>query len=135
MTSEKDIATLSEPEVRAELEELASKLSAANQAYHTDDAPDISDAEYDRLKRRNAALEAAFPSLKRADSPSEQVGAPIASGFSKITHVVPMLSLGNAFEDDDVSEVMLKSNWESDPVWACGMCGFFCCCGVCSGSA
>ena len=104
MQPEKDISQLSESQAGEELARLAKQLSAANTAYHTDDAPEISDAEYDQLKRRNAALEEAFPHLKRADSPSEQVGAPVASGFSKIDHVVPMLSLGNAFSDEDVQD-------------------------------
>ncbi|MFY0597253.1 MAG: NAD-dependent DNA ligase LigA [Cognatishimia sp.] len=103
MTQEKDISQLNTEEAKAELEQLAGLLATANTAYHTQDAPEISDAEYDRLKRRNAAIEAAFPDLKRADSPSEQVGAPVADGFGKITHAVAMLSLGNAFEDEDVT--------------------------------
>ncbi|WP_446720132.1 NAD-dependent DNA ligase LigA [Loktanella sp. S4079] len=81
---------------------MAEQLNAANIAYHRDDTPDISDAEYDRLRRRNTALEEAFPNLKRKDSPSEQVGAAVSDGFGKIQHVVRMLSLGNAFNDDDV---------------------------------
>ncbi|UZD91948.1 NAD-dependent DNA ligase LigA [Cognatishimia activa] len=103
MTEEKDISRLTDSEARAELAKLAEQLAAANQAYHTNDAPDISDAEYDRLKRRNAAIEAAFPDLKRADSPTDQVGAQVADGFGKVTHAVAMLSLGNAFEDEDVT--------------------------------
>ncbi|MDV4144100.1 NAD-dependent DNA ligase LigA [Shimia sp. FJ5] len=95
---------MSETEVRAELARLAELLGRANQAYHREDAPEISDAEYDALKLRNAALEAAFPALKRADSPSDQVGAAPSEGFGKITHAIPMLSLGNAFEDGDVTE-------------------------------
>ena len=89
---------------RLELERLAETLARANTAYHTEDAPDVSDADYDRLKRRNASIEARFPQLKRADSPSEMVGGPVADGFSKITHEVRMLSLGNAFDDEDVAE-------------------------------
>lgn len=89
---------------QAELAELAKVLSHANMAYHTQDAPDLSDAEYDRLKRRNAAIEARFPQLKRDDSPSDLVGGPVADGFSKITHEIRMLSLGNAFVGDDVTE-------------------------------
>lgn len=104
MQPEKDISQLSEAEAREELAQLAEVLAQANAAYHTHDAPEISDADYDRLKRRNAALEAAFPALKRSDSPSDKVGAPVASGFSKIDHVVPMLSLGNAFSDEDVAD-------------------------------
>lgn len=88
----------------AELAQLAKQLNDANHAYHTQDAPDIDDAEYDRLKRRNAAIEAKFPDLKRADSPSDLVGGPLAEGFSKITHEVRMLSLGNAFDTEDVAE-------------------------------
>nr|WP_243403741.1 NAD-dependent DNA ligase LigA [Shimia abyssi] len=95
---------MTEQQAVAELARLAKLLARANTAYHSEDSPDISDAEYDRLKRRNAAIEAAFPELKRADSPSEQVGATPSDGFGKITHSVPMLSLGNAFEGSDVSD-------------------------------
>ncbi|MCH2249502.1 MAG: NAD-dependent DNA ligase LigA [Cognatishimia sp.] len=104
MQLEKDISQLSEAEAREELAQLAEVLAQANAAYHTHDAPEVSDADYDQLKRRNTALEAAFPALKRSDSPSDKVGAPVASGFSKIDHVVPMLSLGNAFSDEDVTD-------------------------------
>jgi DNA ligase (NAD+) len=89
---------------RTELARLAIKLADANKAYHTNDAPSLDDADYDTLKRRNAVIEARFPTLKRDDSPSEQVGAAAADGFGKITHEVRMLSLGNAFNDDDVTE-------------------------------
>jgi DNA ligase (NAD+) len=89
---------------RTELARLAIKLADANTAYHTNDAPSLDDADYDTLKRRNAAIEARFTTLKRDDSPSEQVGAAAADGFGKITHEVRMLSLGNAFNDDDVIE-------------------------------
>ena len=99
-----DVETLSQTQAAAELRRLASLLAAADIAYHTHDAPEISDAEYDALKRRNAAIEARFPDLKLADSPSEKVGAPVSSGFGKVTHAVPMLSLGNAFTEDDVIE-------------------------------
>lgn len=104
MQPEKDISTLSASEAREELARLAKVLAQANTDYHTLDAPELSDAEYDRLKRRNAAIERAFPDLKRSDSPSEQVGAAVASGFSKVEHVVRMLSLGNAFTDEDVQD-------------------------------
>jgi len=95
---------LNEAEAKAELADLAQALAQANTAYHTKDAPDLSDADYDSLKRRNAAIEARFPKLKRTDSPSEQVGGPLAEGFGKITHEVRMLSLGNAFDNEDVQE-------------------------------
>ena len=104
MTAETDIDALTREAAKQELARLAERLHAANTAYHTDDAPEISDAEYDALKRRNAAIEARFPDLKRSDSPSDQVGAAPAEGFSKVTHAVAMLSLGNAFSDEDVTE-------------------------------
>jgi DNA ligase (NAD+) len=91
-------------EAKAELARLAEVLKQANADYHTDDAPKLSDSEYDKLKRWNTELETAFPSLKRKDSPSESVGAPVSTAFSKVEHVVRMLSLGNAFTDDDVTE-------------------------------
>ncbi|WP_112322655.1 NAD-dependent DNA ligase LigA [Oceanibium sediminis] len=100
----KDPEQLTREEAAAELATLAEKLNAANLAYHGADAPEITDAEYDALKLRNLAIEAAFPDLKRDDSPSEQVGAAPAQGFAKVTHSQRMLSLGNAFSDEDVSE-------------------------------
>lgn len=104
MTAEIDIESLTALDAEAELQRLAQVLSDANSAYHKDDAPVISDAEYDVLKRRNAAIEAKFPDLKHADSATDQVGAAPADGFSKITHDVAMLSLGNAFSDEDVAD-------------------------------
>ncbi|NOC90589.1 NAD-dependent DNA ligase LigA [Ruegeria atlantica] len=98
------ISELTEDEARAELARLAELLSKANTLYHTADAPDMSDADYDALKRRNAEIEARFPHLKRPDSPTDQVGAKPADGFSKVTHAVRMMSLGNAFDDDDVAD-------------------------------
>jgi DNA ligase (NAD+) len=89
---------------RAELDRLAATLQRADTAYHVDDAPDLSDADYDRLKRRNAEIEGRFPHLKRDDSPSDRVGAAPADKFAKVTHARAMLSLGNAFDDDDVAE-------------------------------
>ena len=103
-TSGKPVADLTEAEAREELAALAERLGAANRAYHTEDAPEISDADYDALKRRNAEIEARFPELKREDSPSEQVGAEPAEGFSKVRHRLRMMSLSNAFGDDDVRD-------------------------------
>jgi DNA ligase (NAD+) len=97
-----EIADLTREEATSELARLAALLERANKAYYVSDAPEISDAEYDALKRRNADIEARFPDLKREDSPTEQVGARPADGFAKVTHRVRMLSLGNAFEDADV---------------------------------
>ncbi|MDJ0630339.1 MAG: NAD-dependent DNA ligase LigA [Rhodobacter sp.] len=99
-----DVAVLTEDQARAELARLADAIARANTAYHTEDAPEISDAEYDALKRRNAEIEAAFPHLKRRDSPSDRVGAPVGETFAKVTHAVRMLSLANAFEDADVRD-------------------------------
>ena len=104
MSDSLSIADLTEVEARAELERLAALLTRANTLYHAEDAPEISDAEYDSLKRRNAEIEARFPHLKRADSPSEQVGARAADGFSKVTHAVRMMSLSNAFDAEDVAD-------------------------------
>ena len=97
-----DLEQLTEAEARAELALLAEAIAAANRAYHTLDAPELTDAEFDALKRRNLALEARFPALKRADSPSEQIGGGVADGFGKVAHAVRMLSLENAFEDGDI---------------------------------
>lgn len=99
-----EIAALDRAGAQAELARLAEFLAQANAAYHTQDAPDLSDADYDALKRRNAAIEARFPDLKRADSPSDQVGAQPADGFGKVVHAQRMLSLANAFEDADVQD-------------------------------
>lgn len=100
----KAVVDLTRDEARAELDRLARLLGEANLAYHTDDAPILSDADYDAAKRRNAEIESRFPDLKRADSPSDQVGAAPSDGFGKVRHVVRMLSLGNLFEDEEVAE-------------------------------
>jgi DNA ligase (NAD+) len=101
---DKPVGDLTAEEAGLELARLAHLLAAANTAYHTLDAPEMSDAAYDAMKRRNAAIEARFPALKRADSPSDQVGAAVADSFGKVTHAVPMLSLENAFDDADVTD-------------------------------
>ena len=102
--SERPVEELDKQEARAELARLAEILAQANEAYHTRDAPEISDAEYDALKRRNAEIESRFPDLKRPDSPSEQVGAAPAEGFAKLRHAQRMMSLSNAFEDEEIAE-------------------------------
>ena len=102
MSQEIEVDDLTEAQARDELQRLAMLLARANDAYHRQDAPEIADAEYDRLKQRNLAIEARFPGLKRDDSPSDKVGAKPAEGFAKVAHAVRMMSLGNAFEDDDV---------------------------------
>ena len=101
---ETEVAALDAATAERELKRLAEILQRANIAYHTDDAPDLSDAEFDRLRARNLEIEARFPHLKRADSPSAQVGAAPAAGFRKIRHQKRMLSLANAFSDEDVRE-------------------------------
>lgn len=98
------IENLTREAAAAELADLQARIEAANSAYHTLDAPDISDADYDALKRRLAAIEAKFPDLKSTDSPSDKVGGAVADGFGKISHEQRMMSLGNAFEDEDVTD-------------------------------
>jgi DNA ligase (NAD+) len=98
------VDSLTDAAARAELARLAQAIARADQAYHQADAPEISDAEYDALKRRNAAIEARFPALKRPDSPSDRVGAAPADGFGKIRHARRMLSLSNAFAPEDVAD-------------------------------
>ena len=104
MTAQISVQSLTHEQAARELARLAVLLAEANNAYYQKDAPDLSDAEFDGLKQRNTAIEARFPDLKRDDSPSEQVGAAPSDGFGKITHAVRMLSLGNAFSDEDVAE-------------------------------
>ena len=87
-----------------ELERLAREVARHDSLYYVDSAPELSDAEYDLLRRRNEAIEARFPDLKRANSPSERVGAPPSSSFAKVRHSRPMLSLGNALNDGDLAE-------------------------------
>ena len=99
-----DIDSMTDIEAAAELKQLAEQIAYHNARYHGDDDPEISDAAFDALVRRNDALEAAFPHLVRPDSPSAKVGAAPKSGFGKIRHRVPMLSLGNAFDAGDARE-------------------------------
>lgn len=87
-----------------ELARLAAILGQANHDYHSADTPALDDATFDTLKRRNAAIEVRFPELKRDDSPTELVGAKPSDGFQKVIHSKRMLSLGNAFTDEDVFE-------------------------------
>lgn len=88
----------------AELARLAAEIAYHNARYHTDDAPEISDADYDALVRRNAAIEAAFPQLVRADSPSLKVGAAPAGHLAKVAHAKAMMSLDNGFADEDITD-------------------------------
>jgi DNA ligase (NAD+) len=95
------VEALTEEEAQAELTALSAEIAHHDALYHGQDAPEISDAEYDALVRRNRAIEARFPELVRADSPSRRVGTEAVEGFSKLRHGVPMLSLDNAFDAED----------------------------------
>ncbi|WP_029618850.1 NAD-dependent DNA ligase LigA [Pseudorhizobium marinum] len=98
------VETLTQEQAAAELAFLASEIARHDELYHGHDAPEVSDAEYDALKRRNDAIETRFPELRRADSPSLRVGAAPLATFAPITHSRPMLSLDNAFSDEDVRD-------------------------------
>ncbi|MGF7157359.1 NAD-dependent DNA ligase LigA [Bartonella heixiaziensis] len=98
------IKKLTALEAERELEWLAKEIARHDVLYNNNDQPEISDAEYDALRRRNAEIEALFPELIRADSPSYKVGAPISEKFEKSVHAQAMLSLDNAFSGEDVSE-------------------------------
>lgn len=110
MTQETPVSidTMSVDQARLAHDQLADALRAHNAAYYQDDAPVVSDAEYDALFQRLVALEAAFPELKTEDSPTQKVGAAPAQGFAKVRHAIPMLSLGNAFDDADVAEFLTR---------------------------
>ncbi|MBT4966053.1 MAG: NAD-dependent DNA ligase LigA, partial [Alphaproteobacteria bacterium] len=95
-------------DANTELARLAVEIAEHDQRYYRDDAPQISDGDYDALRQRNQALENLFPKLKRKDSPSDRVGATPATGFGKVKHRRPMLSLDNAFNDDDVYEFVVR---------------------------
>lgn len=102
--SDKPVDDLSRQEASAELERLAAEIAHHDLAYHQNDAPEISDGDYDALRLRNEAIETRFPDLVREDSPSKSVGAAPAGAFGKVPHKVAMLSLSNGFSDEDVVE-------------------------------
>ena len=108
MQQPKPVGELSEAEASAELERLAEEIARADALYFGEDAPELSDADYDALRQRNREIEDAFPALKRPDSPSDQVGSAPTSGFEKAEHAAPMLSLDNAFSDEDVHEFLAR---------------------------
>ncbi|WP_436637869.1 NAD-dependent DNA ligase LigA [Microbaculum sp. FT89] len=97
------VSDLTAEDAAAELERLAKEIGEHDRRYYQDDQPSISDAAYDALRQRNAAIEAAFPTLVRPDSPSLRVGAAPSEKFAKVRHKVPMLSLDNAFDEEDVA--------------------------------
>ncbi|MDE2183635.1 MAG: NAD-dependent DNA ligase LigA [Alphaproteobacteria bacterium] len=102
--SAKPVDKLTAAEAEKELERLASEIAEHDRRYHGEDAPIITDAEYDALRRRNEAIEARFPKLIRPDSPTHRVGAKPSEKFAKVIHAKPMLSLDNAFADEDVAD-------------------------------
>ena len=99
---------LTSEQASEELMALAQEMSEHDVAYYQNDDPNVSDADYDALRLRNEAIEGRFPALKRADSPSDTVGVVPESGFGKIQHSVPMLSLGNAFDLQDLEGFRLR---------------------------
>ena len=101
-TSAKPIDDLTPEEAAEELERLAGEIAEHDRRYHQEDKPVISDAAYDELRKRNAAIELRFPDLVRPDSPTGSVGAPPVEGFAKVRHAVPMLSLAKAYTNEDV---------------------------------
>lgn len=103
-----DPATLSEAQAANRLMRLAREVAKHNRLYHDQDAPEISDADYDALIRENNELEAAFPYLIRADSPNAQVGAAATSALKKVSHAVRMMSLDNGFSDEDIGEFLAR---------------------------
>ncbi|MDP4032593.1 MAG: NAD-dependent DNA ligase LigA [Pseudorhodobacter sp.] len=104
MQDGKAIDLLTRAEAQAEWRRLARTVEQADISYHRDDAPQISDADYDAMKRRLSAIEARFPDLAIADSPTQKVGSALAEGFAKVRHAVRMFSLENAFSDTDVED-------------------------------
>jgi DNA ligase (NAD+) len=104
----KPVDKLSASEAAQELERLAREIAEHDRAYYREDAPKISDADYDALRRRNSEIEARFPALIRPDSPSHRVGAKPSEKFAKVTHRVAMLSLDNAFADEDVIDFVAR---------------------------
>ena len=103
-----DPAKLTEAQAKAELKRLATEIAAHDKRYYQQDAPTVTDAEYDALRQRNAAIEARFPDLVRADSPSKRVGAAPTGKFKKVRHALPMLSLDNAFAEQDVVDFVVR---------------------------
>ncbi len=108
MDHDQAIDLLTPEAAAAELMALASEIARHDRLYHQKDMPEITDADYDRLRRRNQEIEAAFPALMRADSPSHRVGSAPLDKFDKVTHRAPMLSLDNAMSDDDVVEFLKR---------------------------
>ena len=107
--AETAVEDLTQEQAAEELARLAAEIAGHDRRYHQEDAPTISDADYDALRRRNAAIEERFPDLIREDSPTGSVGAPPAEGFAKVRHAVPMLSLAKAYTDEDVVDFLERA--------------------------
>src|ERR687898_273551 len=99
-----DIAKLTKAQAKVEHVRLSLEIEAHNKRYYQDDAPSVSDAEYDALRQRYNAIEKRFPEFVTPDSPSQKVGAAPSGRFRKVRHAMPMLSLDNAFADEEVTE-------------------------------
>ena len=103
-----DVDTLTKAQAKVELKRLALEIESHDKHYYQDDAPKISDAEYDALRQRINAIEARFPELVTSDSPSQKIGAQPSGRFAKVRHAVPMLSLDNAFAEEDVVDFVAR---------------------------
>src|SRR5437870_5960802 len=106
--AENATGALSESEAAKRLKALANEIARHDKLYHDQDAPEVSDAEYDALMRENRELEEHFPELVRADSPSKRLGAAPTTGLAKVAHARPMLSIENAFSDVEVIDFVAR---------------------------
>src|SRR3954464_7321870 len=100
----RDVADLTKAQAKVEHMRLALEIEGHNERYYQDDAPTVTDAAYDALRQRFNTIEKRFPEFVSADSPSQKVGAAPSGRFKKVRHAVPMLSLDNAFAEEDVVE-------------------------------
>ena len=118
MTAKAPVEKLTKADAEKELARLAKEIAEHDRRYYQDDAPNVSDADYDTLRKRNIAIEARFPTLVRPDSPSLRIGAKPSERFAKVIHSVPMLSLDNAFDDEDVVDFAARVRrflgWKDD---------------------
>src|ERR1700737_1507169 len=103
-----DVAQLTKAQAKVELKRLALEIESHDKHYYQEDAPKISDADYDALRKRFNAIEARFPELVTSDSPSQKIGAQPSGRFAKVRHAVPMLSLDNAFAEEDVVDFVAR---------------------------
>src|SRR3979490_1008565 len=102
------VDTLTKAQAKVEHKRLTLEIERHDKAYYQDDAPKISDADYDGLRKRFNAIEARFPEFISAESPSQKIGAAPSGKFKKVRHAVPMLSLDNAFADEDVVDFVSR---------------------------